>query len=50
MNSDLIRLKFIIFLHFFARLELMVAETFGEEENSILETARLEELTKEEIF
>ena len=27
---------------FFARLQLMVAETFGEEENSILETARLE--------
>ena len=42
MNSDLIRLEFISFLHFFARLELMVAETFGEEENSILETARLE--------
>ena len=29
-------------ISFFARLELMVAETFGEEENSILETARLE--------
>ena len=43
MNFDPVRLESINFLQFFlARLELMVAETFGEEENSILETARLE--------
>ena len=43
MNFDLNRLESINSLQiFFARLELMVAETFGEEEYSILETARLE--------
>ena len=41
MNFVLIRLDLSISFIFFARLELMVAETFGEEENSILETARL---------